>query len=142
MNEPVPRHEHFAHQADMGVRGYGRTREEAFEQAALALTAVVVPPETIAARESVRVTCAAGDAELLLLDWLNAIVYQLSAHKMIFGRFQVHIAGTRLDGELWGEPIDVTRHQPGVEVKAATVTALRVAQLAHGTWLAQCVVDV
>jgi SHS2 domain-containing protein len=138
----APSFEHFAHQADMGVRGYGHTPEEAFEQAALALTAVVVPPETIAARESVRVACEATDNELLLLDWLNAIVYQMSAHKTIFGRFRVRIAGTRLDGELWGEPIDVARHQPGVEVKAATVTALRVAQLADGSWLAQCVVDV
>jgi len=138
----VPSFEHFAHQADMGVRGYGRTREEAFAQAALALTAVVVPPESIAARELVRVACEAPDDELLLLDWLNAVVYQLSARKMIFARFQVRIAGTRLEGELGGEPLDVARHQPGVEVKAATATALRVAQLADGTWLAQCVVDV
>jgi SHS2 domain-containing protein len=138
----APHFEHFAHQADMGVRGYGRTREEAFEQAALALTAVVVPPEAIAARASVRIACEAPDDELLLLDWLNAIVYQMSAHQMIFGRFQVRIAGRRLAGELWGEPIDVARHQPGVEVKAATLTALRVAQLADGAWLAQCVVDV
>jgi tRNA-splicing ligase RtcB len=60
----------------MGVRGFGRTCEEAFEQAALALTAVVVPPELIEARENVLVTCAAGDIELLLLDWLSAVVYQ------------------------------------------------------------------
>jgi SHS2 domain-containing protein len=138
----VPSFEHFPHQADMGVRGYGRTREEAFAQAALALTAVVVPPETIVARESVRVACAAGDDEMLLLDWLNAIVYQMAIRRMIFGRFQVSIEGTRLEGELWGEMLDVARHQPGVEVKAATVTALRVAQLADGAWLAQCVVDV
>jgi SHS2 domain-containing protein len=140
MNAPF--HEHFEHQADMGVRGYGRTREEAFEQVALSLTAVVVPPETIAARETVRVTCVAGDDELLLLDWLNAVVYQMSARRMIFGRFKVHIEGTQLDGDLLGEPLDVARHQPGVEIKAATATSLRVARLADGTWLAQCVVDV
>jgi len=138
----APSFEHFAHQADMGVRGYGRTRDEAFAQAALALTAVVVPPETIVARERVCVACEADDDELLLLDWLNAVVYQMATHRLIFGRFQVRIAGMRLAGEMWGEPIDVARHQPGVEVKAATVTALRVARLADGTWLAQCVVDV
>ena len=32
--------EHFAHGADIGVRGYGLSLEEAFEQAALALAAV------------------------------------------------------------------------------------------------------
>ena len=85
----VPSYEHFAHQADMGVRGYGRTREEAFEQAALALTAVMVPPDRVARRERVRVSCSGGDDELLLLDWLGAVVYQMSAHRMIFGRFKV-----------------------------------------------------
>ena len=142
MNESVPRHEHFEHQADMGVRGFGRTREQAFEQAALAMTSVVVPPEWIEARKAVTVRCAADDIELLLLDWLNAVVYQMSAHRMIFSQFKVRIEGSRLEGELLGEPLDVARHQPGVEVKAATATSLRVAQLPDGAWLAQCVVDV
>ena len=134
--------EHFEHQADMGVRGFGRTCEEAFEQAALALTAVVVPPEFVQGRECVAVRCVAGDVELLLLDWLNAVVYQMAASKMIFHRFKVRLQGTQLEGELFGEALDVESHQPGVEVKAATATALCVAQLADGTWLAQCVVDV
>ena len=142
MTTVAPGHEHFEHQADMGVRGIGRTLEEAFEQAALALTAVTVPTETVAARECVRVACAAPDRELLLLDWMSAIVYHMAVRKMIFGRFKVRITDHTLDGELWGEPLDVARHQPGVEVKAATATALRVAHLADGTWLAQCVVDV
>jgi SHS2 domain-containing protein len=138
----APAYEHFEHQADVGVRGFGRTCEEAFEQAALALTAVVVPPETVVGRDCVRLSLAAADLDLLLIDWLDAIVFQLSAHQLIFGRFKVAITGTDLDAELYGEPLDVARHQPGVEVKAATLTALRVAELADGTWLAQCVVDV
>lgn len=36
------RWEHFPHQADIGVRGMGATLAQAFEQAALALTAVIV----------------------------------------------------------------------------------------------------
>jgi tRNA nucleotidyltransferase (CCA-adding enzyme) len=134
--------EHFEHQADMGVRGVGSTRNEAFEQAALALTAVVVPPETVEARESVRVTCTGDDEQLLLLDWLAAVVYQMSAHRMVFGGFAVRIDDSRLDAELFGEPIDLRRHQPGVEVKAATATALHVGQRPDGRWVAQCVVDV
>ena len=138
----APCYEHFEHQADMGVRGFGRTCEEAFEQVALALTSVVVPPELVQARETVAVHCVADDIELLLLDWLNAVVYQMATRKMIFNQFKVHIQGTQLEGELGGEPLDVAHHQPSVEVKAATVTALRVAQRPDGTCLAQCVVDV
>ena len=138
----APAYEHFEHQADMGVRGYGHTREEAFEQVALALTAVIVPPDVVKTGTSVQVTCSAPDDELLLLDWLGTVVYQMSVRKMLFGQFKVALEGTRLQGELLGEPIDVSRHQPGVEVKAATAAQLRVTRLANGTWLAQCVVDV
>lgn len=138
----TPFFEHFEHQADMGVRGFGHTCEEAFEQVALALTSVVVPPELVEARETVSVQCAAGDVELLLLDWLSAVVYEMAARRMIFNQFKVRIRGTQLEGKLGGESLDIARHQPGVEVKAATATALRVAQLGDGTWVAQCIVDV
>ena len=63
--------EHFPHQADVGVRGLGATLAEAFEQAALALTAVIVDPADVAPSEMIRLSCAAPDAELLLVDWLN-----------------------------------------------------------------------
>lgn len=142
MSIRAPSYEHFEHQADMGVRGFGRTCEEAFEQAALALTAVMVPPELVEMREAVGVQCVAGDRELLLLDWLSAVVYQMAVRKMVFNQFKVRIRGTQLEGTLGGESLDVSRHQPGVEVKAATATALRVAHLADDAWLAQCVVDV
>jgi SHS2 domain-containing protein len=41
-----------------------------------------------------------------------------------------------------GEPVDVARHTPAVEVKGATLTELAVRQEADGTWVAQCVLDV
>lgn len=137
----VPRWEHFPHGADVGVRGIGRTREEAFAQAALAMTAAITDPATIASRTSVEVDVEAPDDELLLVDWLNALIYEMATRGMLFGRFETQITGTHLHGKAWGEPTDVARHQPAVEIKGATYTALRVAQ-EDGLWVAQCVVDV
>jgi tRNA nucleotidyltransferase (CCA-adding enzyme) len=136
------RWEHFAHEADIGVRGIGTSKEEAFEQAAVALTAAIVDPAELTAEQAVEITCEAPDDELLLVDWLSALVYQMATRRLLFGRFEVQIDGHRLRARAWGEPIDVVRHQPAVEVKGATLTSLRVAQEADGTWLAQCVVDV
>jgi SHS2 domain-containing protein len=48
----------------------------------------------------------------------------------------------QLRATAWGEPVEVTRHQPAVEVKGATYTELRVQRTEDGGWLAQCVVDV
>ena len=70
--------EHFAHDADIGIRGIGATRSEAFEQAALALTAAITDPAHVAQRIAVAIRCEAPDDELLLADWLNAIVYEMA----------------------------------------------------------------
>jgi SHS2 domain-containing protein len=135
------RWEHFEHGADVGVRGFGATKAEAFEQAALALTAAVCEPAQVRPLERVALACEAPDDELLLAEWLNALVYEMSTRRMLFSRFAVRLEGTRLEAEAWGEPVDAVRHRPAVEVKGATYTMLRVAPDAGG-WLAQTVVDV
>jgi SHS2 domain-containing protein len=137
-----PHWEHFPHEADMGVRGFGANCEQAFEQAALALTSVIADPEKIEPRARVEIECEAPDRELLFVDWLNALVYEMATRHMLFSRYSVRIDGARLTASAWGEPLDIARHQPAVEVKGATYTGLRVAQEPDGTWVAQCVVDV
>lgn len=134
--------EHFAHEADMGIRGTGDSKAEAFEQAAIALTAVITNPENVRVTHQVRITCEAPDDELLLAEWLNALIYEMSTRKMLFGRFRVTLLPGRIDAHVWGEPVDVGRHQPAVEIKGATYTALAVRQTPQGRWMAQCVVDV
>lgn len=134
--------EHFAHEADVGIRGVGPTREKAFEQAAVALTGVITQPEKVAAKEEVVLKCTAPDDELLLVDWLNGLLYEMGTREMLFSRFEVKIDGSELAGRAWGEKIDVSRHRPVVEVKAATYTELSVRQDEQAGWVAQCVVDV
>ena len=135
------RWEHFPHAADVGVRGFGRTAAEAFEQAARALTAVVTNA-AIEPKLPVEVSCTAPDLELLFVEWLNAIIYEMAVRKMLFSRFAVTIDGSRLTGTLWGEPVDVARHAPACEPKGATYTALKVAEGESGVWSAACIVDV
>ncbi len=134
--------EHFPHGADIGVRGIGASKEEAFEQAALALTAVITDSRTVAPQETVEINCEAPDDELLLVDWLNALIYKMATRRMLFSRCSVQINDHHLHATASGEEVDVARHQPAVEVKGATYTSLLVEQDQTGTWLAQCVVDV
>jgi SHS2 domain-containing protein len=135
------RWEHFPHEADMGVRGFGSTEAEAFEQAALAMTAVVTDLEAVEAREPVAIECEAPDHELLFAEWLNSLIYEMSTRGMLFSRFSVQLDGTRLRARAWGERVDRARHHPAVEIKGATYTALHVAHAAD-EWVAQTVVDV
>ncbi|MCI0663113.1 MAG: archease [Acidobacteria bacterium] len=134
--------EHFSHDADIGIRGIGATKEEAFEQVAIALTAVITDPHCVAAQEEIEVDCEAPDDELLLVEWLNALIYQMAIGRMLFSRFEVRVDGIHLNGKAWGEEVNVSRHNPAVEIKGATYTQLKVERDETATWLAQCVVDV
>ena len=134
--------EHFAHGADIGVRGRGETLADAFVGAALAMTAVITDPDLVNPATPIDIRCEAPSADLLLVDWLNALVLEMAARSMLFSRFELCFEEGRLQGRAWGESVDVRRHQPVVEVKGATMTALEVRREAGGDWVAQCVVDV
>jgi SHS2 domain-containing protein len=136
------RWEHFAHMADIGVRGIGPSRQAAFAQAAQAMCAAITEPELVRADILFEVDCKAKEDEFLLVDWLNALICEMSAHRMIFSKFDVSISDGHLHGKAWGESVDPLRHQPAVEVKGATLTELKVQRNADGLWTAQCVVDV
>jgi tRNA nucleotidyltransferase (CCA-adding enzyme) len=138
----IDKWEHFHHIADIGIRGYGASLENAFEQAAVALTAVITDPASVKADKAVGIHCEASDNELLFADWLNALVYEMATRNMLFRKFKVKIKNLRLSGKAWGEKINVSKHSPSVEVKGATYTALKVFQQNDGLWVAQCVVDV
>ena len=134
--------EHFPHGADMGVRGFGPTEEAAFEQTALALTALVTPPDTVRPDERVQVRCMAGDRDVLLMDFLNAVILEMSARNLVFGQFEVHLDGPVLRAVCAGETMNPSRHELAVEPKGATFTELQFLRRTDGTWQGQCVVDV
>ena len=137
---------HYEHEADIGIEGIGNSKEDAFTQAAIALTAVITDPENVKAELSVDVHCEAPNDEILFVDWLNALVYEMASQNILFSHFDLTITpqavGVALMGKAWGEKIDQARHNPVVEIKGATYTTLRVYQDGEHFWHAQTVVDV
>jgi SHS2 domain-containing protein len=138
----TPPWETFPHGADVGVRGFGGAMAEAFANAALALTSVITDPAVVRQARRIDIVCEAPDPEILLLDWLNRLISIMATEAVLFGRYEVRIDGGRLTASAFGEPIDLARHAPAVEVKGATFTELEVEQDPAGRWIAQCVVDV
>jgi SHS2 domain-containing protein len=134
--------EHFNHRSNIGVRGHGHTLASAFEQAAMALTALTTDPAGLGKQVQVNIACEATDWELLLTDWLNAVVHQMAKRDMLFGCFRVQIEGNKLRASVWGQTIDGSQHSLGVKVKGASDTALKVFQHPNGDWTAECVIDI
>jgi SHS2 domain-containing protein len=135
-------YETFEHGADYGVRGWGSTLEEAFENGARAMFSLAVEsPESVRPVKRIPVRAEAADAETLFVEWLNALLAAASVEGIVLGDCRARVAGTAVDGEAMGERFDPSRHAAGVEVKGATYTSLRVGREGD-RFLAECVVDV
>ncbi len=144
--EQPPRYEHFPHGADVGVRGFGETAAEAFEQAALAVFALLADDlESVRPEIEEHIEIEATSPEALLVAFLNELISIADARHLVFGRFAVRLVlgpdRSFASARAWGEPFDPERHDCTVQPKGATFTALRVAAEDAG-WVAQCVVDV
>jgi tRNA nucleotidyltransferase (CCA-adding enzyme) len=133
--------EHFAHQADIGIKATADSLSSAFEEAAVALMAIITEPQKVDAKESVKIECSAENEELLLVNWLNAVIYEMAVRKMLFSRFEVRIDNLKLSATIWGEKINQAKHSPAVEPKAVTYNQLSVKE-ESGKWIVQCVIDV
>lgn len=134
-------YETFEHEADIGIRGFGHSLEEAFENSAIALYSVMVNVDRVELMEKRTVRASAPDRELLLVEWLNGLLALSDIEHLVFSKFEVKIEGLSLTGTAWGEPLDHVRHEAHVEVKGATYHMLSIKE-EQGRYRAQCVVDV
>jgi len=138
----MKRFELFQHKADMGIRGFGETPDKAFENAALALSSAITELGKIEPRTRVDIECNSDDLEILFYDWINAVIYQMAVRRMLFCKYEVNINNGRLTASAWGEEIVPDRHEPAVEAKGATMSALKVGRTKSGRYSAQLIVDV
>jgi SHS2 domain-containing protein len=134
-------YETFEHEADIGIKGFGRTLGEAFENGARAMFSIMLDLARVEARDKVRIYCSAPDEETLFVEWLNELLAQASLKEMAFSDFKVETLDRgELHGYALGEKLDQEKHKVKVEVKAATYSMLKVYK--NKIYTAQCIVDV
>ena len=140
-----PKFEYFDHEADIGIVGYGRNLEEAFEQGAKAMFNIMADINTIAREREVDIEVRANDKEALFIEWLNELLARKDIEGMLFSEFDVRIEEKGnmlvLKGTAKGEKINYEKHRVDIEVKAATYSQLKIEKI-DGGWKVQCVVDV
>jgi SHS2 domain-containing protein len=135
-------YEYFEHQADIGIRGMGKSLEEAFEQAALAMFDIMVETQDVHPQEVQEIELHGNNLDELLIEWLSELLYLKDVEHKMFSKFEVKILDEkRIKAKIYGESIDPSRHKFKLEVKAATYTQLAVNKEGK-YWIAQCLVDV
>lgn len=131
--------------SDLAFVAHGPTLEAVFGAAAQALLAATVEnPDSVERRERRSLVLEEPDLELLLLRFLNELVYLRDAEELLLHPDRIAVirnASARLEAELAGERIDPERHALATDVKAATAHGLRVASTPDG-WTAAATLDV
>lgn len=135
----------FEHRADVGVRGFGESMEEAFGECAKAMFSVMVDLGKVRPKGKDSLDIEASDPEELLVAFLNHLLYLRDVKGKLYSGFRLYItnAGSawRLKGTAFGEKADAKRQGSKGDVKAASYHQLKAVE-EKGKWVAQCVVDV
>lgn len=137
-------YEHFEHQADIGIRGFGKTPEEAFANGAKAMFDIMCNLSKVKKIRKVDVECNSHELDELFVEFLNELISLSEIEEVMFCEFQLKITkGDRyyLKGTAFGDTTDVENHQLKTQAKAATFSNLKVFNDGK-KWTAQCIIDV
>jgi len=130
------------HTADIGFCARGRTREELFENAGLALESVAVELEAVEPKQAYPIAASGEDLESLLVNWLSEVLYYLDGRRIAMRRFRVeHLEPGGVRGIAYGEPRDPQRHPAKLIVKGVTYHQLEIARDSRG-WRARVYLDI
>lgn len=140
------KYEQFEHEADVGIRGYGENLEEAFENGARAMFDVIINLEKVEPEKEIKIECKAANLEELFIEWLNKLLSEAGMENLVFSDFKIKEikkanSNYKLLGFAKGEELNSEKHEPKVEVKAATYSQLKVEKIGD-QYLAQTIVDV
>lgn len=132
--------------ADVAFEATGADLAEVFTSAAEATTHVMIEePERIERRKKVDVRLSNEEADMLLFDFLNELVYYKDAKKLLLRVDELRItegdSGYSLEAVLSGEELDPERHPLGADVKAVTLHMFSLERTGEG-WRATAILDI
>jgi len=121
----IVKFEYLEHTADVYVAAHGKTLEEAFENAALAMFEVMTETDKVSANIEDHVVVEAEDEFALLYSWLEALLVNFETKNMIYSDFKIAgieetEEGFRIKAAMWGEKFNAEKHVQKVGVKAVT----------------------
>jgi SHS2 domain-containing protein len=117
--------EFLEHTADVYIRAHGKSMEEAYENAALAMFETMTDSEKVAQTQEQTLEIEAEDQYALLYNWLEALLVKFETEGMLYSKFQIidwkETAETfKFKAKVWGEKFNPQKHPQKVGVKAVT----------------------
>lgn len=129
--------------ADVAFVAYGKSLDELFSNAALAMFEVMINTKQLKSKVKKKLRTNGNDLESLMFNWLNALLVYVDGSNLAFNKFKVKVNEKRLSltAECRGEKIDIKKHEIRTAVKAATYHKLEVNK-ENNYWKAKVIVDI
>jgi SHS2 domain-containing protein len=130
------------HTADIGIVAYGADIKQVFANAALGLFSLMADLDDLKENVQRKLEISAEDVEVLLVQWLNELIYIFDVEHIIFKSFEIQeLTSTQIRARCFGEKIDLKHHKPKREIKAATYHMLRMSK-EDGGYKVQVIFDI
>lgn len=125
------RYEFLNHTADVQIHAWGNDLTEAFESAAVAMTAYITDIDTVEESTKETIYAEADDLEGLLYRYLDEVIFLFNADPFLLSK-RVKILEFNCDtrfsikAECYGETFSLEKHPQGTEIKAITYSAMKI----------------
>ena len=117
------------HTADVGIKAFGSTLSEAFANTARGMFSLITDLDSIGEILHRDIRVKASSRELLLVEWLNELIYLFDVENVLFHRFEfVSLTETGLKARCYGEKVNRDRHELKTGIKSATYHMLEIKQ--------------
>ncbi len=142
--------EQIEHLSDIGIRIYGNSLKQLFENAAEGMFSVMCDLKKIApvVKKNVLINEESNiSLEGLLVLWLEDLIYKFEVDNMLFSRFKIKKFLTEdsrsiIKADIFGEKVDFGKHEIIVAVKAPTYHMLEVIKDRNSSeWVGKVIFD-
>jgi len=139
--------EFLEHTADVYVRSFGVSMQEAYENAALAMFETITKTGKVSPQEEETITVEAEDYYALLYSWLEALLVTSETKGMLYSKFQITdwietVDSFKITAQVWGEKFQPEKHLQKVAVKAVTYHRMVVMHEKEGNVVLEFILDI
>jgi len=141
------RFEFLEHTADLYIAAYGKSLEEAFENAAYATFESMTDLDKVQPKLEDTVEVEGYDEQALLYNWLEALLVKFDIKGNLYSRFKIASVektskGFKLKAKIWGEPFNPRKHMSKVGIKAVTYHQMEIIKDAKGVVTVKFILDI
>jgi len=129
----MKKYEIIDHPSDIGIIARGRTKKEAFENAAFGMMDMMFDLSKVKPKETIKIKVEGEDIQSLLVNWLNELIYLSDAKRIMFSSYEILSFGDKmLEALVAGEKIGTAKHKVKLYIKAATYNQIDIVKIKSG----------